>query len=242
MKHLLPILLFILAFLDVPLYCASVQKATYEVSFGILERIGTADALLEIRDDQSYSIRIEARTEGFAKLLTNNRIEVYESHGIVVKGKLIPNKFVKIRKTDAKKRIRIYTFDHPNKNIILENINSEDWKEEPVSYYAQEDILSLFFNLKHYPRTPENQSLYALGGNKKDGKIDVVFTDKNNTFQMKEVLGMESGEFVKVILNEPIFSSEKGELYVNLDENGLCEKAVLKDVLLFGDIVGKRIR
>jgi hypothetical protein len=218
-----------------------VQKATYEVSFGVLERIGTADAFLEIRDDQSYSIYIEARTEGIAKLLTNNRIEVYESHGIVQEGKLIPKKFVKIRKTDTKKRIRIYTFDHPNKKIILEDINSYDWKEEPVVYYAQEDILSLFFNLKNYQRKPKTQSLYALGGNKKDGKIDIVFADENETVQMKQTMNLEDGEFVKVILNEPIFSSEKGELYINLDKNGLCEKAVLKDVILFGDIVGQRI-
>jgi hypothetical protein len=29
---------------------------------------------------------------------------------------------------------------------------------------------------------------------------------------------------------------------INLDAEGLCEKAVLEDVLLFGDIVGKRVK
>lgn len=225
-----------------PLWAAHIQKATYEVSFGVLERIGLAEALFEIRDDQSYSIRIEAKTEGIAKILTNNRIEVYESHGMIQDGKLIPKKYVKIRQTDAKKGIKIYTFDHLNKKIVLENIHSDDWKEKPVDYYASEDILTLFFNLKHYPRKPEYQSLYALGGDKKEGKIDVVFADKNDSLMMSEALQSKSGEFMKVIVNQPIFSSERGELYLNLSEDGLCEKALLKDVLFFGDIVGRRIR
>jgi hypothetical protein len=225
-----------------PLWGASIQKATYEVSFGVLERIGIAETSFEIRDDQSYFIRVEAKTEGIAKILTNNRIEVYESYGMVQDGKLIPKKYVKIRQTDAKKGIKIYTFDHLNKKIVLENIHSDDWKEKPVDYYASEDILTLFFNLKHYPRKPEYQSFYALGGDKKEGKIDVVFADENASTMMSEALQTKSGEFMKVIVNQPIFSSERGELYLNLNEDGFCEKALLKDVLFFGDIVGKRIR
>lgn len=224
-----------------PLLAAYVQKATYEVSFGVFERIGIAEALFEVRDDQTYTIRIEAHTEGLAKALSNNRVETYESHGRVEEGRLVPLKFVKIRKTDAKKRIKIYTFDHPNKKVILENINSDDWQEESYQYYASDDILSLFFNLKHISREPKRQSLYALGGNKKDGKIDVVFIDENESSVVKSALGIESGEFIKVILNEPIFSSRQGELLINLNKDGLCEKALLKDVLLFGDIVGRRL-
>jgi hypothetical protein len=53
---------------------------------------------------------------------------------------------------------------------------------------------------------------------------------------------MKGGNFVKVVLNDRIFSSSQGELLINLDENGLCEKAILEDVLFFGDVVGKRIK
>ena len=51
---------------------------------------------------------------------------------------------------------------------------------------------------------------------------------------------MDDGIFVKVVLNEPIFSSSKGELLIYLDSDGLAVKAVLEDVLLFGDIVGTK--
>ncbi|MGE4473534.1 MAG: hypothetical protein AB7D20_12100, partial [Sulfuricurvum sp.] len=57
----------------------------------------------------------------------------------------------------------------------------------------------------------------------------------------KKTLDLQSGDFLQVVLNDRIFSSANGELQINLASDGLCEKAVLEDVLLFGDIVGQRI-
>ena len=39
-----------------------------------------------------------------------------------------------------------------------------------------------------------------------------------------------------VFINQPIFSSSRGELHLSLNERGYADRAVLKDVLLFGDI------
>jgi len=39
-----------------------------------------------------------------------------------------------------------------------------------------------------------------------------------------------------VFINQPIFSSSRGELHLSLNERGDADRAVLKDVLLFGDI------
>ena len=67
--------------------------------------------------------------------------------------------------------------------------------------------------------------LYAVGANKKDGSLHVKYLGQNG--DEKEYLA---------ILNEPIFASKDGALHVSLDADGLCSRAVLKDVLLFGDI------
>lgn len=221
---------------------AKVLSATYEVSYGIFQTMGIADARFETREDDTYSIRIEARTTGIAQMLTNNRIEIYESHGSIVNGTLIPKKYIKIRRTDSKKMTKIYTFDHPKKMVWRENIDHDEWEKVPNEFYAAEDVLSLFFNFKNHLRLRHNRAFYAIGGNKKDGRIDVVFPRAEEVSEMREKLQMEEGTFLKVILNDRIFSSEKGELWINLGEGGLCEKAVLQDVLLFGDIVGKRVR
>ncbi len=91
-------------------------------------------------------------------------------------------------------------------------------------------------------KSRQNQVLYAIGANKNNGRIDVVFPKGEEIEKLKKELEIEEGIFVKVVLNDRIFSSANGELLINLDQDGLCEKAILEDVLLFGDIVGKRIR
>ena len=221
---------------------AQVLTATYEVSYGIFEALGIADARFETREDNTYSIRIEARTTGLAKLLTNNRVETYESYGHIVNGILVPQKYIKIRRTDSKKTTKIYTFDHPNKTVWCENIQSDEWDKVKNDFYASEDILTLFFNFKHYLKERHDRAFYVIGGNRKDGRVNVTFPKGEALEQMKQTLDMESGEFLNVVLNDRIFSSAQGELLINLDSEGLAEKAILEDVLLFGDIVGKRIR
>lgn len=237
----------VLALLAVLLAAAAwgkVLSASYEVSFGVFEDLGTADTRLEIRDDGTYSIRIEARSEGIAKLLSNNRIEIYESHGDVRNGLLVPRKYVKIRQTNSKKTIRIYTFDHDKHIVWKENIDrdKEDWEKEKNDYYATDDILTLFFNFKRYIQPQESRTLHAIGGSKQEGRVDIVYPTPDERSEMAKKLEMSGGEFLKVILNDRIFASAKGELLINLGNDGLCDKAVLEDVLLFGDIVGKRVR
>ncbi|MFZ2890325.1 DUF3108 domain-containing protein [Sulfuricurvum sp.] len=221
---------------------AKVISATYEVSYGIFQTMGIADARFETREDDTYSIRIEARTTGVAKFLTNNRIETYESHGHIINGVLVPQKYIKIRRTDSKKTTKIYTFDHPNKTLWRESIQSDEWDKVNNEFYAGEDVLTLFFNFKNYLKSRQNRAFYVIGGNRKDGRIDVTFAKENELREMKETLELDEGDFLKVILNDRIFSSAQGELLINLDSGGLCEKAILEDVLLFGDIIGKRVR
>lgn len=234
-------IIFVLALLS-QIASAKVITATHEVSYGIFQTMGIADARFETRDDNTYSIRIEARTTGIAKILSNNRIETYESYGSIINGQLVPKKYIKIRRTDSKKMTKIYTFNHVDKMVWRENIDSDEWEKVKHDYYASEDILSLFFNVKQYMKLRQNQVLYAIGANKNNGRIDVVFPKGREIEKLKQELEIDEGVFVKVILNDKIFSSANGELLINLDEEGLCEKAILEDVLLFGDIVGKRVR
>ena len=221
---------------------AKVLSATYEVSFGVFDTLGVADARFETRDDQTYTIRIEARTTGIAQTLTNNRVEIYESHGTVRDGRLIPQKYSKTRRTDSKKSIKIYTFDHDNKTVWRETIEKDEWDRVKHDFYATEDMLTLFFNFKHYMQSRQNRSLQAIGGNKQDGRIDVVFPQNDDLEAIKRKLETTKGDFLTVILNDRIFASAKGELLINLGRDGLCDKAILEDVLLFGDVVGKRVK
>ncbi len=221
---------------------AKVLTAKYEVSFGIFQTMGVSETRFEIKDDQTYTIRIEAKTTGIAKVLSGNRIEVYESRGTVRNGKLLPDMYSKVRKNNAKKVTKIYTFDHSNKVVWKETIEGSERNKEQYDFYASEDILTLFFNIDTYMKTRQDRVLHAIGGSGKDGRIDVVFPNSKELREMKNELDMEEGEFLKVVLNDRIFSSANGELLINLGSDGLCDKAVLEDVLLFGDVVGVRVR
>ncbi|HZF70819.1 DUF3108 domain-containing protein [Sulfuricurvum sp.] len=221
---------------------AKVLTATYEVSFGIFQTMGIANARMEIKDDQTYTIHIDAKTTGIAKVLSGNRIEIYDSRGTVKNGKLIPDTYSKVRQTNSKKVTKIYTFDHTNKVVWKETIEGKERNKEVYDFYAPEDILTLFFNIGLYTQARQDKVLHAIGGSGKDGRIDVVFPNPKALKEMQKEMDTEDGDFMKVVLNDRIFSSANGELLINLSRDGLCNKAVLEDVLLFGDIVGVRVR
>lgn len=233
--------LLVLFLLSGVIYAKTIH-ASYDVSFGVFEKLGIADMSYEINDDQTYAIRIEARSEGIAKTLSNNRKEVYESYGKVVGGRLIPQKYIKTRQNDSRKVVKIYTFDHAKKVVYKENVQSIDWVKEENPYYAADDLLTLFFNLQKEKVMDQNRTYYAIGGDKKDGRIDVVAPQGKFLEMMKNKLGITEGKFLKVIINDPIFSSAKGELLIHLTADEVCSKAILEDVLFFGDIVGIRVR
>lgn len=208
-------------------------EKTYNISYGIFSNLGTSKATLSI-DTQAntYKAIIEARATGLARVLSNGRYEYYESIGIIQDGLFIPTKFKKISTTNSKNRETLYTFDYEQERIYIKKLRLKDKEivvqdEEELDYFANNDILSLFFNLKDI--LPDLQkdtehTFFAVGNDKNNGLINV--------------LKFENDDLV-VYLNQPIFSSKRGELFITLDENGFCEKAILKDVLFFGDIVAK---
>lgn len=222
-------------------------EAKYKITYGDFLELGIATATLKV-EKQDYEIRIEAKTTGMAKLLTKNRVEIYESSGKLLDNDFIPNIFIKTRSNDTKKRVKTYTFDHSNKKVFLNTktkgeksfINKglkastkEYSKEsnEEFDYFAKDDLLSLFFDMNKKLNSFEKDKKYsfkAIGANKKTGEIDIISSSHIN----KELI---------VYINQKIFSSKKGELLISLNKEGFCKKAILKDVLFFGDIVGNMI-
>ena len=58
----------------------------------------------------------------------------------------------------------------------------------------------------------------------------------------KKVLGTHAQWYATVIIHQKIFSSSAGHLLLAIGKDGITDKAVLKDVIFFGDIRGERIR
>ncbi len=241
MKKFLLIIVLFLSFLN-----AKTITAEYKVSFGIFGRIGIAKAVLKVDKNNNYKISIEAEAKGLAKVLSGGRIEIYKSEGKVIKGKLLPYEYLGITKTNSKRREKLYLFDHKHKKITMIKFRTKDGKttksSETLKYFANNDILSLFFNIRYYLNNFKfrgKKVLYAVGANKKDGRVDIIAPVGKELEKLKQDVGKKNGHFLIVFINQKIFASKRGELFLDINDEGIATKAVLKDVILFGDIRGE---
>lgn len=232
--------LFLLLFLILDLLHAKKIEASYDVSYGVFSSLGVADAKFESFDDGSYVIEVSAKATGLAKLLSGGRVETFSSYGIIKDDRLVPLKYSKTRSTSSKSTTRIYTFDHQNRAVIKESIKRDSYKKEPNEFYASDDILSLFFNSSLFLKERKDHIAYAIGANKDDGKVEILFPQDGDLKKARKLLRSDGDLVIKVVLNEKIFSSSRDELLISLDEDGISSRAILEDVLLFGDIVGTK--
>ena len=207
------------------------MRAEYDISYAIFGVIGHSSASLKVAKN-TYTIHIEARAAGIAKLMSNNRVEIYESRGTISEGRLIPDVLeIHTKKGEHFSASEYYHFDYAHQKILhvtqMKDSVGVDEKKEVLSYFAKDDILTLFFNLPRYlkknPCITKTCIFRAIGANKKDGNVDIQKIGKN----------------FKVRLHRRIFASKEGEMMVHLTPQGICDSALLKDVIFFGDVKSK---
>lgn len=256
MKKPLLLLLFLSFFLN-----AKTIEATYKISYGIFGELGIAKTTLELHANKTYKIKVHAYATGIAKFLSSNKEEYYESYGVIKNNLLIPNKYITSSTNNYKKRKKIYTFDYNTNQISLEkheerlitkydeNLQKEEfWQtnhsNEFSKFFTSNDLLSLFFNITQVIPSFEKGNSYALkaiGANKDNGKLDIIIPKNEAYKELEESLNTQNKKFI-VAIHQKIFSSSNGELFISLNNEGFCDKAVLKDVLIFGDITGEMIK
>ncbi len=257
------ILLTILSLSIVSLHSATIS-ARYDISFSIFGKIGEANVRYE-HDDRFYYIYVDAGLIGAAASMANNRREVHESFGIIKEGLLIPELYKKTRTSDHRHE-ESYFVPMPNKSIQKfrfreENIYSSHFdlskmsyiKEKSVKkssslkklpYRANNDLLSLFFNINSILNDiPEGKRKieHAIGARNDKGEIIITNPAGKKRRELAELMPNNENRLITVVVDQDIFKSGQGELYLNLDKDHLAIDAMLKDVLLFGDVKGKRV-
>ena len=252
-----------LTILLVPLYAQTI-KAGYDVSFGIIGEIGKSEITYK-EQDNSYTIVVEAWTTGMASVLSRNRQEKYISQGKIINGVLRPDVFVKYKHTDIATYSNVFVFDHVQSQVLI--IKNKEYKtsstdfdvstmknikvitpkfetyKEPFNFYTDNDILSLFFNTqKILPSFKEGESkkLAAIGSKTANCVVDIEVPTNQKRKELQAIMSSDQGQLLTIILHQDIFQSEQGKLHVIFDEDGFAENVLLKDVILFGDIRGKR--
>jgi len=247
MKQLL-ILLSAFAFFTTTAQAETIT-ANYKVEFGIFGEIGIANATLT-KDETSYAIDVELEATGLAKRLSGNRKEHHISKGHIENGIMVSDLYQVIKSHGSKTKTKIYTIDHTNKTV---NKHSKRWdngkltrdSNKSMDYYSKNDLLTLYFNLDNMVDDKQTSASYtftAVGAEKQNGSVDVIIPKKDELAKFKKSVGDkgENGWYARAIINQNIFSSDKGELLLRIGEDGITQKAVLKDLILFGDIRAER--
>ncbi|NPA29693.1 MAG: DUF3108 domain-containing protein [Epsilonproteobacteria bacterium] len=232
----------------VPALWGQVLSGKYVIEYGIFGKMGTAEATLE-RNATRYKIEMTAVATGLAKVLSGGRVEKYRSEGRIEKGWLVPDLYAKDIAYSGKRRIKTYRFDHAHKKVAVSQRKFRDGKmvqesNATLPYYAQNDIFSLYFNILRIIgdcSKPYDRDLHAVGAEKHTGKVHVqtLTTPKDRLF-VKELLG-EADCYLKVTIFQKLFGSKGGELYLALGKDGTAKTAVLKDVVMFGDVRGRMV-
>ncbi len=248
-RYLMIILVFA-GFLD-----AKIIGAKYRVSYGVFGEVGIVKTVLHIKNNGTYEINIDANTTGVARAISSNIDEYFQSKGRVVDGLLRPDVYIhrvyrmKTKKTlslnpkDWKKALKVKnTIMRFKKDVITEQrIYTFDGKQtknrtKKLKFFAKNDLLSMFFNFKVLSsgfKLKKRTSYKIVGAKRDDGTLSI---EPMSVKEQREVFGDVGGHNFIIAINQPIFSSKKGDLFVRVDGDGIGQIAILKDVIFFGDI------
>jgi len=234
--------------LTVSIAPAKVLDATYSVSYGMFGELGISEAHLET-DGNTYIIKVSARTTGIVKRLSQNRQEHYISRGLVVDGMLVSDSLEVRRSHGDKASVKRYVIDHKKKKVTKSYIKKRAGKvyqtdSKILDFYSQNDLLTLYFNLSKTINLKKegNYALSTVGAEKQQGKVSIVVPDVKHRTDYEETLGKGAFDYLTAIVYQKLFQSNRGELMIAVGKDGIAEKAVLKDLILYGDLTAKRVK
>lgn len=223
------------------------ERLTYDVSFLWFDRLAIGTISLT-RGEQpgTYVAELEARTRGFAAMVTRDRVEkyrtimdigpngllrplVYSSHTLKGKGKR------------QREKITSYTFDYAKRQVKYQKIKNNAIRADEMIPLESEgpvyDILSAFYNLRLGAFGPLDQKKIALPTLHRKGVEEIIVApiaragEDNHFFAKDELL-------CKVLVDPEIFGTDGNDLLISFDENSQPQKAVVKNVIGLGDVKG----
>lgn len=235
-------------FLYTPIWAEKIE-VLYKVSFGILGELGEAKVVMETLGDK-YTIDISAKTTGIVNKLSQNRKERHTSRGRIINGVLISDSYDVVRSYGNRMDIKQYTIDHKTKKVKKIQTKLRDTTEisrssEIIPFYSTNDLLSLYGNLAKNGDAKKYGKKYrypTVGAERQDGYIDVITPTKDTLPYYKKELGEDSQWYYTVIVHQKIFASNNGEFMLAIDSDGVASRAILKNLILFGDLKARRIK
>ena len=218
----------------------------YRVEFGIFGEVAKVHATLR-SDRKYYTINATVvAVGGIARSVTNNLKERHISKGHVERGLLVTDMYQMIKSYGEYTNTTIYSVNHRKKSVTR---HYKEWKKGfkikdkkvTLGYYSKDDMLTLFLNLPKHIKEKYKSRHYtfkAVGADRRNGRVDMTVPSQKALKQMGDLVGKvkEGDWYSTVVMHRKLYHSKKGELEVKINKEGIVDKAVLKDLIFFGDV------
>ncbi len=226
---------------------AKTLKAHYDVTYGIVGKVGEARARLE-SSGNTYTIDIGMAATGLAATLSGNRKEHHRSVGHIENGLLVSDRYEVVRRYRDTRVVKTYTINHRKKKVLKSYKKYRGGKllkdeHNVLDFYSKDDLLTLYFNLdRHLPDKHKAGTYHftAVGAEKQKGRVTVILPTRAEEKVYASKLGSGAAWYANAIIHQKIFTSREGHLQLAVGRDGIAEKALLEDLILFGDITATR--
>ena len=226
---------------------AKVTQLDYVGTFGIFGKVGGIKNTLT-QTEETYKIETTVMVEGLAKVLMRNPTEHYVSEGHMENGLMVSDSYTMVSTKSDKKVSKEYRINHKEKYVMKRYRKWRDGKltedrTEKLKFYAKDDLLTLYFNLGTAVKQKGKKYLFhAVGLEKQDGRVYVTAPGENELAPYIKDLGIGAKLYAKALIHQKNFRKKKGDILLGVAHDGFIDKAVIKDILLYGDAKLERIK
>lgn len=221
----------------------------YQIGFLWMDHIADGSFIVERDGDADiYRARLVGKTRGFAAWLTKDRVQSYET-----RMRRLPNGRLQtltheslIDKGSGKKRKRrskYYQFDPQASQVLIEkrgNGGQVMWNKQVAieEELFPVDILTAFFNFATGVYGPFEQGrVYEVPAFSGEG-VGLIRIDVVPSSQAPGSLFDKNILICRVQVDQEVFDTQDGILYVQFDESMRPVRGIVKDIIGMGDIRG----
>jgi len=165
--------ILIIVFLIFPLFASTTHtKIMFESGVSFYGKVG--ETYLDFKEDSDthhYVMKVTAKSTGMLKAISNNRVDIFLSEGIIKDGVYIPQTYTKRATENGYERVMVYKFDYKNNKITKDVVKKEDTtttefnhelfrfvektttlttKKSSILKMYKNDFLTLYLNFTHH--------------------------------------------------------------------------------------------
>ncbi len=224
------------------------EQLSYDVSFLWFDRLAVGSISLSPGERPgTYLAVLEARTRGLAALVTQNRIEKFETlMEVGPDGTLRPlvhsSHTIKGSGKKLREKITSYAFDYANQQVKYQKVKNNRLAADEILALETEgpvyDILSGFYNLRAgiFGRFDDRQ--IHLPTFHRKGMEEIVVAPAEAKSETDRKFFGQDNILCQILLDPSIFGTKGRDLFVSFDEDSQPQRAVVKNVIGLGDVKG----